>query len=71
MTDERARIEPGPDAGSSLAGERTLLIADDDTPFRQRLARAMEARGFVVRTAATVAEAIACAAEPPAYAVLD
>jgi two-component system response regulator RegA len=32
-------------------GERTLLIADDDAPFRQRLARAMEGRGYIVRTA--------------------
>ena len=52
-------------------GERTLLIADDDAPFRQRLARAMEGRGFIVRTAATVAEAVAAASDPPAYAVLD
>ncbi len=52
-------------------GERTLLIADDDAAFRQRLARAMEARGFVVRVAATVAEAKEAALEPPAYAILD
>lgn len=53
------------------AGERTLLIADDDAPFRQRLARAMEARGFTVKVAGSVAEAVAAAAQPPAYAVLD
>jgi len=53
MSDERARMEPGGDAGHDAAAERTLLIADDDAPFRQRLARAMESRGFIVRTAAT------------------
>ena len=31
--------------------ERTLLIVDDDAPLCQRLARAMERRGFVVATA--------------------
>ncbi len=71
MSDERARLEPGGDAGHDAAAERTLLIADDDAPFRQRLARAMEGRGFIVRTAATVAEAITAAEDPPAYAVLD
>ena len=63
MSDDRA----GGDNGA-YDGERTLLIADDDAPFRQRLARAMEGRGFIVRTAATVAEAIAAASDPPAFA---
>ena len=35
--------------------ERTLLIVDDDAPLCQRLARAMERRGFVVATADSVA----------------
>ena len=35
--------------------ERTLLIVDDDKPFLQRLARAMQTRGFTVRTAESVA----------------
>jgi two-component system response regulator RegA len=56
---------------ATLSGERSLLIADDDAAFRQRLARAMEMRGFTVRVAATVAEAIEAANEPPAYAILD
>jgi two-component system response regulator RegA len=59
------------DGAVTPAGERTLLIADDDAAFRQRLARAMEARGFTVRVAATVAEAMEAASEPPAYAILD
>ena len=51
---------------------RTLLILDDDRPFRERLARAMQSRGFVVTIAETVREGIAIAREnPPAYAVID
>jgi two-component system response regulator RegA len=52
--------------------ERTLLIVDDDAPLCQRLARAMERRGFVVSTADGVAAGIAAAtAHPPAFAVVD
>jgi two-component system response regulator RegA len=52
--------------------ERTLLIVDDDAPLNQRLARAMERRGFVVQTADSVATGIAAAtASPPAFAVVD
>jgi two-component system response regulator RegA len=54
------------------AGERTLLIVDDDTPFRQRLAQAMERRGFVVTTADSVASGVSAAGVlRPAYAVVD
>lgn len=54
------------------AGDRTLLIVDDDRPFRERLAKAMERRGFLVAAAEGVAAGIAMArATPPAYAVLD
>ena len=52
--------------------ERTLLIVDDDAPLCQRLARAMERRGFVVSTAEGVASGVAAAsAHPPAFAVVD
>jgi two-component system, response regulator RegA len=52
--------------------ERTLLIVDDDAPLCQRLARAMERRGFVVATAESVAAGVAAAtAHPPAFAVVD
>ena len=52
--------------------ERMLLVVDDDEPFRKRLARAMEMRGFAVVTAESVAEGIAVAQQnPPGYAVLD
>ena len=52
--------------------EKTLLIVDDDRPFRERLARAMQARGFEVLMAETVREGITIAKERlPAYAVVD
>src|SRR5256885_13310044 len=52
--------------------DRTLLIVDDDAPLCQRLARAMERRGFVVSTAESVANGTAAAtAQPPAFAVVD
>ncbi|MEK9647034.1 MAG: ActR/PrrA/RegA family redox response regulator transcription factor [Alphaproteobacteria bacterium] len=52
--------------------DRTLLIVDDDTPFLNRLARAMETRGFDVSTADSVADGKKLArAKPPAFAVLD
>ena len=52
--------------------EKTLLIVDDDKPFQTRLARAMEQRGFSVKTADSVAEGLATISQaPPAYAVID
>src|ERR1700724_703888 len=52
--------------------DKSLLIVDDDKPFLQRLARAMESRGFIVDTADSVAEGIRkVEAGPPAYAVVD
>ena len=56
----------------ALPAERTLLIVEDDTSFLGRLAKALEARGFAVTTAATVAEGLArVEASPPAFAVVD
>lgn len=50
----------------------TLLLVDDDRPFLQRLARAMEGRGFVVETSETVKEGTAMALRnPPDYCVVD
>ncbi len=55
-----------------LGPDPSLLIVDDDGPFLRRLARAMEARGFVVETAESVAEGVAKSkAHPPKYAVVD
>jgi two-component system response regulator RegA len=52
--------------------DRRLLIVDDDEPFRKRLARAMEKRGFEVSTVATVAEGVELARrDQPPYAVFD
>lgn len=52
--------------------DTSLVIVDDDKPFLQRLGRAMESRGFEVRTAQSVAEGLALIAEkPPAFAVVD
>ena len=57
---------------SRSAETQPLLIVDDDEPFRNRLARAMEKRGFVVTTAASVAEGCDVARrDKPTYAVLD
>jgi two-component system response regulator RegA len=52
--------------------DKSLLLVDDDAPFRQRLARAMEARGFIVTAAETADEAMAISRRtPPAFAVVD
>lgn len=52
--------------------DKSLLIVDDDKPFLQRLARAMEQRGFEVETADSVTAALSRAkARPPAFAVVD
>ena len=51
---------------------QVLLIVDDDKAFLQRLARAMEKRGFVTETAESVAEARQKAeAISPSFAVVD
>ena len=51
---------------------RSLLIVDDDAPFRIRLARAMERRGFDVVAVDTVSLGIEVAQESaPAFAVVD
>src|SRR4029078_2737141 len=52
--------------------ERTLLIVEDDKSFLQRLARAMEARGFQVTMAESVADGLQhVETSPPAFAVVD
>jgi two-component system, response regulator RegA len=56
----------------ALPAERSLLIVEDDKSFLQRLARAMEGRGFVVTTAETVAEGLLQVEKAaPAFAVVD
>jgi two-component system response regulator RegA len=55
-----------------LPGDRTLLIVEDDKSFLQRLARAMESRGFTVTTAESIAEGLTrLETASPAFAVVD
>jgi two-component system response regulator RegA len=57
---------------AALPIERSLLIVEDDKSFLQRLARAMEGRGFVVTTAESVAEGLLQVEKAaPAFAVVD
>ena len=59
-------------APDALQEVRTLLIVDDDMPFRTRLGRAMEKRGFTVSLAEGASEAKRLLREEaPAYAVVD
>ena len=56
----------------SLPSERTLLIVEDDKSFLQRLAKALEARGFEVTAVETVAEGLTQVEQiNPAFAVVD
>jgi len=62
--DDRAPRDIGPD--------KSLLVLDDDEPFRRRLTRAMERRGFEPTPAESVAEGLALVRRaPPAFAVID
>jgi two-component system, response regulator RegA len=59
---------------AELAGhsDRSLLIVEDDKPFLERLARAMETRGFAVTSCDSVAEGLTQIAKAaPAFAVVD
>jgi two-component system response regulator RegA len=61
-----------PDPQIELPEDASLLILDDDAPFRTRLGRALAGRGFDVVDTATVHDAIEAArARTPAFAVLD
>jgi two-component system response regulator RegA len=60
------------DAAALMPNDRTLLIVEDDKSFLQRLARAMESRGFTVATAETVADGLRQVEKAaPAFAVID
>src|SRR5690606_14707481 len=55
-----------------LPEDTSLVIVDDDRAFLQRLGRAMESRGFELRTAASAAEGMELIRQkPPAFAVVD
>ncbi len=71
---DKDRSHPASNQGSSGAEtlDKSLLVVDDDRLFCERLARALSSRGFVARTALSVAEAIAAIeTAPPAFAVID
>ena len=52
--------------------DKSLLIVDDDNPFRDRLARAMEKKGFLVSQAEGVKKAIELIkSNKQAFAVVD
>tara|TARA_B100001250_G_scaffold28770_1_gene23592 strand:- start:425 stop:988 length:564 start_codon:yes stop_codon:yes gene_type:complete len=52
--------------------DNSLLIVDDDNPFRERLARAMEKKGFLVSQAESVKLGIeSVKSKKPAFAVVD
>jgi two-component system response regulator RegA len=59
-------------AKEKVASERSVLIVEDDRSFLQRLAKAMEQRGFAVKTAESVADGLLQVAQAaPAFAVVD
>ena len=52
--------------------DKSLLLVDDDNPFRERLARAMEKKGFEVIQAEGVKKGIdVVKTKKPAFAVVD
>ena len=52
--------------------DKSLLIVDDDNPFRERLSRAMGKKGFVVTQAESVKKGIdSLKITKPAFAVID
>ena len=61
-----------PDQKITDFADKSLLIVDDDNPLRDRLARAMEKKGFKVDQAESVKQGIIRAISvPPAFAVVD
>ena len=67
MTSEAAQA-----AREKKSGERSLLIVEDDHSFLQRLAKALEQRGFIVSIAESVADGLLQVEKSaPAYAVVD
>lgn len=68
-------LDPKPNhiqAALDQIADKSLLVVDDDTPFRLRLARALEVRGFQVTAVESVEGALSSIRRsPPAYAVVD
>ena len=62
----------GERSARGLPADRSLLIVEDDRSFLQRLAKALESRGFDVTTAESVAEGLRQVERAaPAFAVVD
>ena len=73
---DSGQISGGPSVQASpanrLGPRRSILIVDDNAPFRERLARAFRERGFIVCTAANYDEAMLQSRDQPAQlAVVD
>ena len=52
--------------------DRSLLLAEDDKPFREHLGQALEARGFSVTACENLTQSLAhLGDDPPAFAVID
>lgn len=61
-------------SGARVRGleDRSCLVVDDDSIFRERLANALVHQGFIVSTARSVTDALTIAEfNPPAFAVVD
>ena len=65
-------IEASPTKNVRDYEDKSLLIVDDNNPFRERLARAMEKKGFIVTQAEGVKKGIdSVKITKPAFAVID
>ncbi len=72
MASDTVSAQEGPRLTFTGDAARSLLIVDDDSPFRNRLARAMERRGFDVVAVESVALGVEVAQESaPVFAVID
>ena len=70
MLDDRIDMELA--AQVSVLEDRTCLVMDDDTIFRERLAQSLTRYGFIVSAVGTVRDGLTVAKHnPPAFAVLD
>ena len=68
VTNETAK----PAVKENISAERSVLIVEDDHSFLQRLAKALEQRGFTVTTAESVADGLLQVEKVgPAFAVVD
>jgi two-component system, response regulator RegA len=62
----------GPIPELANVADKTLMVLDDDGPFRSRLSRVLAQRGFIVSAVATTKEGLEIARlNPPAFAVVD